>query len=349
MLKFRNIFLFFLLILIFSNCYSDTYKKYVKSGYAMGSDLTIIFFSKDSKNAQKIMDQCFVIAKELDAKISTRVQNNFIDNLNKNRKLVINDDFTLSLIKESIFYAEKTNGSFDPSLYEIINLWGFESGNNIVPKDSSIKESLKKTGYKNILINDKEVVLKNNISLDLGGIGQGRMVTEISKYLTSCEIVDFLINGSGDLRIGGKFAGERKWKIGIANPYNDSQIIGEIELEDCSIVTSGDYERFFISEDGKRYHHIFDPKTGYPSNKGVHSVTVITKDTTKCDALSTALFVMGEEEALNFTKQNSDVDLILISGDEDNKKISFSDGIKMQEKPDGRYNFFYNPKITNNQ
>jgi thiamine biosynthesis lipoprotein len=224
----------------------------------------------------------------------------------------------------------------------LINLWGFDSDNYKIPKKNDIKVALDKSGYKNININKNIIKLKNNISLNLGGIAKGRIIGEISNYLKKNGIKDFLINGGGDLEVSGKYEGKRLWRVAISDPFERNKLIGVIELTDCSIVTSGDYERNFIGKDGKLYHHILDPKTGYPANNEIHSVTVITDAPEKADALATALFVMGLKEGIDFVNNHSDIETVFIGGNNNNKKIYNSKNIKKIKKDNDFWEFTIN-------
>lgn len=335
-LKILKIFILFCFI---ANLNCLGYKKYVKSGFAMGADLTIIIFSDNKKRATVILEKCFEIADKLEELVSSKKKTSIISDLNFKREVFINDKFTLELIKDAKRFAEITGGSFDPTLFELINLWGIENGENIIPSAIEIKKAISDTGYQNIFIDGNFVRLDNKALLDLGGIAAGKIIGEISCFLKNEGVKDFLINSSGDLTISGKFQGTRDWVIGIANPFDSSKLIGEIKLTDCSIVTSGDYEKYFMGEDGKRYHHIFDPKTGYPSKNSLRSVTLISDSPVKCDALSTALFVMGREEGLNFLEENDKMEGIFIENDENNYKVIYSSGIKADKNETGTWDF----------
>ncbi|HOJ63556.1 MAG TPA: FAD:protein FMN transferase [Spirochaetota bacterium] len=333
-----------IVILIFSllliSCNSEEYKKYSKNAYVMGTTLEIILFSNNKNIAEKIIEEAIILARELEKKSSCKIEDSIISILNKKKEMIIEDEFIFDLLERSYYFATITDGAFDPSLYNLIKLWGFEDDKNRVPKKDEIKESLLKSGYKNIFIdkNSKKISLKNETSLDLGAIAKGRIVDEISNFIKKNGITDFIVNAGGDLFVSGLFNGKRKWKIAIADPFNKNDVIGLIEISDMAIVTSGDYERFFV-DNGNIYHHILDPVTGYPVNNGLHSITLIADNTTKADALATALFVMGEEKALNFVNKDKNLFLILISGTRDNPKINFSSNISGFKDSTNRWQF----------
>jgi len=343
MLKKNILRIFFVIVIILNlNCFG--YKKHVKNGFAMGADLTIIIFHNDSKKAQNILNKSFELADSLEKKVSSKIDNSIITLLNQKKDMIIDDPFTLELIKDSIYFAEMTEGDFEPTLFELLNLWGIEKGIKIIPEGDNIKKALNKKGYKNILINENRVILKNGVSIDLGGIAAGKIIDRISLFLQSQGVKDFLINSSGDLVIKGKFQGMRDWLIGITNPFDPSKLIGEISLTDCSITTSGDYEKYFIGEDGIRYHHIFDPKTGYPTKHNLHSFTVISDSSVKCDALSTGIFVMGVEKGLKFLEKIGKTEGIFVINDENNYSIIFSSGIDAKKNNNDMWDFVLKTK-----
>lgn len=329
----------FIIILTNFNCYS--YKKYAKSNVSMGSDLTIIIFSDNKNKADNILNNCFDLSDKFEKEFSCKIKDSIISKLNIIKDMIIENNDALELIIEAKNIAEITNGAFDPTLYKLIDLWGIERGDKKIPESKEIERTLEKIGYQNLIIKDKRVILKNDISIDLGGIAAGKIIEKLANYLKKEGVKDFLINASGDLVVEGKFQGIRDWKIGISNPYNKSNLLGEITLTNSSIVTSGDYEKYFLGDDGKRYHHILDGKTGYPSNNNLHSVTVITKNSVKCDAISTALFVMGETEGLKFLEKNKEIEAIFISNDENKCIVSCSPGIKKIKNEDGFWDFIY--------
>ncbi|MCK4798037.1 MAG: FAD:protein FMN transferase [Spirochaetes bacterium] len=337
----KNIFLLALLILMITDCKGIKYKEYKKTTYSMGTVLTIIIFSESKKKAKYILKECFKLADDLEKKVSCKIENSTITNLNKKKNMLINDDFVYNLIVESINYSKKTNGAFDPSLYHLIDIWGFETGSSNIPNVEQIKKTILKCGYSNIVINDKKITLKNNISLDLGGIAKGKIIGEIAKFIKKQGIKNFLINGGGDIVINGTYQNKRLWKIAIIDPFDNNNFLGILELADCSIVTSGDYERNFIGNDEKLYHHIIDPKTGYPTKNGVHSVTVISKDPVKADVFATALFVMGKDVGLGFAKKNKYIDAIFVMGNKKDKQIFSTDNIIVNKKDNGGYDFIY--------
>lgn len=340
----KYIVILFLFIVLFTSC-NNQYEKYAETRFAMGSYLEIILFSRNRNEAKTLMDKAFQLASELEKKISTQLETSVVSTINKAKRYYFKnseDLVILNLIKESIEYSKLTDGAFDASLYNVTKLWGFSSSEGpFIPDKNEINNALKYTGYKNIIVKDQEVLLLNNISLDFGGIAQGKIIGEIANFFKEKSVKDFLINASGDIYISGKFKGERLWRIAIASPYEKDKFIGFINLTDVCIITSGDYEKFVLDKDGKKYHHIINPKTGFPVDNNVHSVTVICKDPVKTDALATGIFVMGEKKGVQFANEHNDVDVIIISGEKENYKISTSKNITFEKIDKHIYEFIY--------
>ncbi len=204
----------------------------------------------------------------------------------------------LSVLKKAIYYARLTSGAFDPSILPLKQLWDFRnrSINLPIPSPSSIQRILKRVNYKYIVVSGNRVKFTHkNVALDLGGIAKGYIIDRVGSLLKQNGVRNALINIGGDVLAFGK-NNKRKWRVGIQHPRKSVKLIKIINLSDASVVTSGDYERYFIKNQ-TRYHHILDPKTGMPANKCI-SVTVISNTAMDADALSTSIFVLGPLKGL---------------------------------------------------
>ena len=204
----------------------------------------------------------------------------------------------------------QTNGAFDITIRPVLKLWDFNS--QIIPDKEAISSALPKVCYEGISTGFNTIECDPAIEIDLGGIAKGFLVDYgISKF-TLEGINNILIDAGGDLYASGTNMG-KPWRIGIQHPRKPDELIGVLEITDRAVATSGDYERYFI-KDGIRYHHILDPKTGYPA-RGCISATVLAPDTMTADAWATAVFVMGESY---FEKQNDkfpEIDVIMVLPD----------------------------------
>ncbi len=233
----------------------------------------------------------------------------------------------IAVIQEAIDLAEASKGAFDPTILPLLRLWEFETGGR-VPSYHEISEVLPLIDYKKVTIqNNNQIRIAPQMGLDLGGIAKGAVVDFLAGFLSQQGYTNYIIDAGGDLFLSGVKPDGTPWKVAIRHPrYAEQQrehnqdntshkmfaCIIEIDCsqQDKAIVTSGDYERFFI-QNGKRYHHILDPHTGYPATELV-SVTVIADRCSTADALATAAFVLGYEKGLRFLEQQPGVEALLI-------------------------------------
>lgn len=228
-----------------------------------------------------------------------------------------------------------TNGAFDITIYPLMVEWGFTTGKYKVPSENTLKGLLKNVGSDGISFDEKtgKLELNEGVSIDLGAIAKGYTSSRVMEIFKEYDVECAIISLGGNVHTYNKKYDGTMWKVEIENPdKNDEEYAGIIEVADEAVITSGGYERNF-EEDGVVYHHIFDPATGYPAKSGLSSVSIVSKDGTMADALSTALFVMGKDEALEFWKNYGDgkeddmsaFDLILI---DDDGRITITPGIK---------------------
>ncbi|MBN2406337.1 MAG: FAD:protein FMN transferase [Elusimicrobia bacterium] len=240
----------------------------------------------------------------------------------------INDPEVTDIIKDSLEVYDKSGGSFDITVFPLLDLWGFYDKTPKVPDMEDIKRALKNTGRGKLLFDRNTLEKKDpGVMIDLGGIAKGYAVREAARILKLRGVTAALIDAGGDIYAMGS-PKNRLWKIGIRSPREEG-ILGILELSDTAVVTSGDYERFFF-EDGIRYHHIIDPRTGYPA-RGLISVTVVHHDPVMADAWATAFFIMGKEKILEFLKTRPEFRVILV--DEDGS-IYYSQTLESCLKPE---------------
>jgi thiamine biosynthesis lipoprotein len=211
------------------------------------------------------------------------------------------DTISISIIKKSLYFSRKTDGYFDPTIDPILNKWNYFRRPTLPSRDE-IKPLLPLIDYKKIEIKKDTLIMPENFSLNLGGSAKGYALNKAKNILQEYGIHSALIEAGGDILLLGKKKGEDNWVIGIRNPRDGNGIIGTLKVNDCFVFTSGDYERYFTL-DGKRYHHIVNPFTGYPS-KEIASATVIVKDGIEGDCITTALVAMDKEKAIDYITNN---------------------------------------------
>jgi len=249
--------------------------------------------------------------KKLDKKFSNYNPDSELSYINLNAynsKVKVSEEM-LRLLKASKKIFELSDGTFDPTVNPLVKLWNFTAEKPVVPSQSAITNLLPLINFNNVIIDEKNKSVhfsKNGMGIDLGAIAKGFIVDEVVDFLKKRDIKSALINAGGNIYAYGKKPDNSDWNVGLKDPRGDG-IIATLPLRDCSIATSGDYERFFIVDE-KRYHHILNPKTGYPVYETI-SMSVIAKDATTADGLSTATFVIGGQKALEFLKSLNRDDL----------------------------------------
>ncbi|MFG6347545.1 MAG: FAD:protein FMN transferase, partial [Lachnospiraceae bacterium] len=238
-------------------------------------------------------------------------------------------DILYEILEKGLYYSEKSKGVFDITIEPESSLWDFTSDNRKVPEDTKIKEAVKLTGYKNAALEDRKLVLeKPGMGIELGAIAKGFIADKLKEYLKENGVTSGTVNLGGNVLCIGKKPDNSPFRIGIQHPFeNRNEVITAVKAEDISVVSSGIYERYFI-QDGKMYHHILDPSTGYPYNNGLVAVTIISGKSVDGDALSTTCFAMGLEKGLEFASSLENVYAVFITEDE---KLHYSEGFKEME------------------
>jgi len=222
----------------------------------------------------------------------------------------ITDPEIISLIKVGLEASKASGGAFDMTVAPLLELWGFNRKSYYLPQDEEIKNCLKSVGYQHLLLQDG-ILTKDNpaAGIDFGGIAKGYALSQAVSVLKLQGVTSAIIDAGGDVFALGKKGG-KLWKVGVKNPRGEG-IIGYLEAEDLSVVGSGDYERFFIKE-GKRYHHIFNPQTGYPT-EGVTSVTLIYPDPITAQIWAKIPFVLGAKKGLTMLAKIPGLEAIIIT------------------------------------
>jgi len=234
-----------------------------------------------------------------------------------------------NLIQRSLALSTLTDGAFDISYASMDNIWKFDGSLKDMPSKEAIKASVSKVGYQNIILNEKKqtVFLKlKGMKIGFGAIGKGYAADKAKQLLISKGVVAGIINASGDMNTWGKQPNNENWKVAITNPLNKNNAFAILPIKNGAVVTSGNYEKYVVFN-GKRYTHIIDPRTGYPSS-GIISVTVFAPKAELADALATSIFVMGTEVGLNRINQLSNIECIII---DDNGKIHTSKHININK------------------
>jgi FAD:protein FMN transferase len=236
----------------------------------------------------------------------------------------ISDPEIIDVVRIALQVAKDSDGAFDITVAPLLELWGFYGDSQRrLPGDDEIKRCLENVGYHYLVLSDTKLDKKKaSVKIDLGGIAKGYAVAQAVEVFKRSGVASALIDAGGDIFALGK-KGRFPWKVGIKHPRGDG-LLGFIEVENLTVVSSGDYERFFM-KDGKRYHHVFSPKTGHPV-EGVTGTTVVCSDATVADAWSTALFVLGPEKGMRRVEEGyAGMEALMVL---DSGEILYSKGLK---------------------
>ncbi len=293
--------------------------KYQSLSYAMG---TIITQKINALNleAKKITGEALEIINRLEKIMSFFEVTSQLSQINQQSgKLWISVDSELFfLIKEAKKYARLTGGVFDITVASLVELWQKYGKVQKIPSQSLIEDTLKKVNYENILIDEERGMVKlrrNGQKIDLGGIAKGYAANRVIQYYQQKGLRSAMINLGGNVALLGGRDDEKPWQIGIQNPLQKrGECLAIISVSNTAVVTSGNYERFFL-ENNRIYHHILSPLTGYPASSGLRSVTIIYPDAMLADVLATTLFILGLERGVKLIKRFSDIEVIIISED----------------------------------
>ncbi|WP_419214124.1 FAD:protein FMN transferase [Maribacter sp. X9] len=218
------------------------------------------------------------------------------------------------LIERSVQISEITDGAFDISHTPLNSLWRFDGSMTSLPSKQDINEAVNKVGFKNIILNNKDrtvYLAKKGMRISFGGIGKGYAADKAKSLLISKEVKAGIINLGGDITTWGTKASGEKWMIGIVDPKKHDGLFSWLPILESSVATSGGDSDFMMVND-KKYTHVMDPRTGYPSS-GILSVSVFAKSAELSDALATAIFVMGIDSGLSLINQLGDTEVIIIS------------------------------------
>lgn len=218
-----------------------------------------------------------------------------------------------ALLEQALLLAKQTEGAFDPTIYPLVQAWGFTTGSYQVPEAATLEELLPLVDYTAPVLAGNALILPEGVELDFGGIAKGWAGDRAIQQLRGCGVTSAILRLGGNIQTIGAKPDGTPWRVGIQDPAGENTL-AVVSVTDQAVVTSGSYQRYFTA-DGQRYHHIIDPGTGRPTDNELASVTVIGDYGTQCDALSTALFVMGTEQAARFLRAHGDFEAVFIHTD----------------------------------
>ena len=320
-------------VLATSGCLQNVSQRAIKlSGKAQGTTYQITYLGMDTLVRQSQVDS---ILNEIDQSLSTYNPNSIISRINNNENGVVADKYFTDVFRKAMEIAKDTDGAFDPTISPLVEAWGFGSGNqgeNQQPPDSATALWIKTlVNYKNVQLTKNSEIQKGNplIQLDFNGIAQGYSVDVLSEFIKKKGVKNYLVELGGEVRASGQNVKEKPWSIGIDKPKDGlakRELHAVITLSNKSLATSGSYRNYW-EENGQKYSHIIDPKTGFPAKNNVLSVTVITENCMEADAYATAFMVMGLDGIKEFLKKEMAIELFVVYDENGQLKEFRTDGL----------------------
>lgn len=299
--------------------------------YAIGTLINSKFKTDTPEKAEFCAAVVNDETRRLEYLLSAYIEDSDISRLGKEPgKWVSVDKDTAEILLASKKMAEETHGTFDPTVGAIVKMWSVDQDNHRIPKEKEIADSLKFVNYQLMEVrkvgDSWEASIGENQKITLGAIGKGFIADKVMEKLKEKGCDNSLISFGGNVIANGTNAENKPWRIGLQQPDQErGRFFAVVPVSDTSIVTSGDYEKFFI-QDGIKYHHILNPTTGKPVPATLSSVTIVNNSSTTADGLCTALFVMGWDKAIEYLKEHPTFKAVLVS--EDLKRIAYTENLR---------------------
>lgn len=290
--------------------------------FAMDTYINMTAYGSDAENA---LELAAARIQELEQLWSVTDENSeiYAANHSGGAAVGISAD-TGELLRFALSMARETGGALEPTIYPVLTAWGFTTDNYQIPEPGEIDRLLGLVDYEAIGLADTTVTVPDGMQLDLGAVGKGYAADETAAILRENGVESALLDFGGNiLTVGAKPDGS-PWRVGVRDPDTEGNL-GVLEVADQSVVVSGGYEKYFVGEDGQRYWHIIDPETGRPARSGLVQVAIVSRESKRCDALSTAIFVMGLDKAVDYWQAHQDFDMILLTED---REIYLTEGLQ---------------------
>ena len=299
-------------------------------GHAQGTSYHITYFDSKNRNLQPEID---TLLKQFDLSVSTYIPHSIISKINANKSNVKVDKYFTACFKKAKEVWKNTNGAFDPTVYPLVNAWGFGKNKKMKIEQTKIDSILQFVGFQMIELKGKKVIKKDpRVQLDFNAFAQGYSVDVVSDFLKSKGIHSFVVEIGGEVYAHDKKPDGTQWKVGIEEPYDNPEAENPtkaiVNLNHLAIATSGNNRQYFV-ENGVKYAHHLDPKTGYPAKNNLLSASVFAKSCIDSDANATGILVMGLDKAKIFLTKHPELQAYLIYSDENgNFKLYTTPGIE---------------------
>jgi thiamine biosynthesis lipoprotein len=324
--------LILLVVLFFTACQPQKKSEYFKiSGFAQGTTYHITYENSTKKDYSQDIDS---ILKAFDKSCSMYDSTSIISRINNNDPNIEVDDWFMDVFKKSAEVSALSGGALDITVGPVVHAWGF--GNAPIAKHDKayIDSLLQYVGMDKVRLEGRKVIKKfPGVSLDVNAVAQGYSVDVVSQFFEDKGIKNYLVEIGGEVHCKGTNAKNKRWHVGIDKPTDDNIAPGEqleavIELYNQSLTTAGNYRKFFV-ENGVKYGHTIDPKTGFPAKNTLLSATVVADDAVTADAWDTAFMVLGLEKSKELLKKLPGIEVYFIYSDQQGKyQVYFSEGLK---------------------
>lgn len=287
---------------------------------AAADESTIDFFAMDTYMSVRaygadraLMERITAMVQSLEGELSATDGTSAVHALNADRAAELSEDGGY-LLRRALALCAETGGALDISIYPIVRAWGFTSADGAyrVPDGEEIAALLRNVDYSRIRCEGTQAWLPAGMEIDLGAVAKGFTGDKIAALLREAGVESALLDLGGNIQTVGTKPDGSAWRVAIRSPEGED-ILGVIPVADQAVITSGGYERYFVDDQGRLWWHIMDPFTGYPAQSGLVSVTVVGDEGLYCDALSTALFILGEGGAIRFWREHSDFEMALVT------------------------------------
>ncbi len=300
--------------LIFAQHTSEPFKI---EGYAQGTTYHITYFDSLNRDFKPEIEK---ILQDFDKSVSTYLPTSIISRINTNQKNVEVDAYFMTCFNKAKQVYKNTSGAFDPTVYPLVNVWGFGPGKKQKIEKAVIDSILKFVGFNLITLKGNKIIKKDpRVALDFNAFAQGYSVDVVAQFLNTKGARSYLVEIGGEIYAKGKKPNGDNWSVGIEKPIDNKEsenpLTAIAKIENMALATSGNYRRFII-EDGIKYAHHINPKTGYPTKNNLLSASVFAKDCISADANATGILVMGLEKAKAFLLQHTELQAYLIYSDD---------------------------------